>query len=97
MFGDWDLGEMQDESYWLGTTLFFVMVLFGLAVMGNIFIAVISEVYLGQLPLVAERWDAEVSTPASVSHSPASSLASSPGGLGADHMDDAGQCCCHQK
>ena len=27
----------------------------------NIFIAVISEVYLGQLPLVAERWDAEVS------------------------------------
>jgi hypothetical protein len=31
MFGDWDLDELQEQSYWLGTGLFIVLVLFGLA------------------------------------------------------------------
>ena len=61
-FGDWDYEELQSaaEPAWLGSSLFFVMVIFGFAIMGNIFIAVISNAYDQIEKTSVDDWEDEV-------------------------------------
>ena len=61
-FGDWDYEELQSaaEPGWLGTLLFFGMVIFGFAIMGNIFIAVIGNAYDDIVKTSMENWENEV-------------------------------------